>query len=57
MKKIIFIVVLVIILLFVLYNFTPVFAPLKENILYTKYVSDNGFLHVDGTSIKNNKNN
>ena len=57
MKKIIFIVVLVIILLFVLYNFTPVFAPLKETILYTKYVSDNGFLHVDGTSIKNNKNN
>ena len=48
---------LVIILLFVLYNFTPVFAPLKETILYTKYVSDNGFLHVDGTSIKNNKNN
>lgn len=43
MKKIIFIVVLVIILLFVLYNFTPVFVPLKETILYTKYVQTMAF--------------
>lgn len=53
-KKIILILILILIIIF-LYNFTPIFAPLKENSKKAKspYVSENGWLKLNGTSLRN----
>lgn len=58
MKKI-FVMILILIIIFLLYNFTPVFAPIKEQLeeeKYSQFVSDNGWLTVEQTKIKNSRN-
>ena len=57
MKKYILIPILIFIILFILYEFTPILDPVIDFIVpTTPYVSDNGWLTVDGTQLKNNKN-
>lgn len=52
MKKTIFFIIIFIIIIFLLCEFTPITEILNIE-TSTPYVSDNGYLHVDGTSLKN----
>lgn len=55
-KKCFLIIIIFIVTILILYNFTPIFEPLKEIIVPTQYVHDNGWLKVEGAKLKNNKN-
>ena len=55
MKKIIVGIIIFIIIIVLICEFTPV-SEVLDNIIYNNYVSDNGWLYVDGTSIKNKRN-
>lgn len=55
MKKIILGILIFIIIIILVCEFTPL-SNVIDNIIYNNYVSDNGWLHVEGTSIKNKRN-
>ena len=55
MKKIIFGILIFIIIIVIVCEFTPL-SNVIDTIIYNNYVSDNGWLHVEGTSIKNKRN-
>lgn len=55
MKKVIIGIIIFIIITVLICEFTPI-SEVIDNIIYNNYVSDNGWLYVDGTSIKNKRN-
>ena len=55
MKKTIIAIVIFLIIVFIICEFTPL-SDVIDNIIYNNYVSDNGWLHIEGTKLKNKNN-